>query len=64
MRAGRCICFLAAVLFPFGAATIEIATGKMLRRDYDARSLSVRETGGTWQTTHTGEAFRPQAAGT
>ena len=30
MHTDRYICLLAAVIFPFGAAAIEIATGKML----------------------------------
>jgi hypothetical protein len=30
-------------------AAVEIATGKMLRRNYDARSFYLRESGGKWQ---------------
>jgi len=63
MRSGRFICLLAAVICPFGAAAIEIATGKMLGPGYDARSFYVREGSGTWQKTYTGAMFRPEAAG-
>jgi hypothetical protein len=63
MHTDRCICLLAAVIFPFGAAAIEIATGKMLGPGYETRSFYVREGSGMWQKTYTGKAFRPEAAG-
>jgi hypothetical protein len=45
------------------AFAIEIATGKMLGKGYDARGFYVREGGGPWRKTYAGRQFRPQAAG-
>ncbi len=42
---------------------IEIATGKILGKGYDARAFYVREGRGPWRKTYTGSQFRPQAAG-
>jgi hypothetical protein len=45
------------------AFAIEIATGKMLGKGYDARAFYVREGRGPWRKTYSGRQFRPEAAG-
>jgi hypothetical protein len=55
--------FLSVVMLCSPAFAIEIATGKMLGRDYDPRSFYLREGKGPWRKTYSGSQFRPEAAG-
>lgn len=45
------------------AQAMEIATGVMLGKGYDARSFYTREGAGPWRKTYTGPGYRPEAAG-
>ena len=42
---------------------VEIATGAMLGKGYEARSFYLRDGAGPWKRTYTGSQFRPEAAG-
>ncbi len=42
---------------------VEIATGAMLGKGYEARSFYLRDGAGPWKKTYTGSQFRPEAAG-
>ena len=62
--ANSCKLVLAAVLIFAGpASAIEISTGNMLGKTYDARSFYVRSNNGQWTKTYTGPQFRKEAAG-
>ena len=51
------------LLFGANAGGVEIATGKMLGKGYDARSFYLRGQDGRWTKTYTGNKYRPEAAG-
>jgi hypothetical protein len=54
---------VAAFAFAGQAAAVEIATGKMLGKGYDARSFYLRGKDGRWTKTYAGPEYRPEAAG-
>ena len=57
------IVLLLLLCFGHPAFGLEIATGKMLGREYEPRAFYVREGRGPWRKTYTGMPFRSEAAG-
>src|SRR5579863_3255205 len=55
---------LLTICFTLPSPAVEIATGKMLGKGYEARSFYVREGGAVgWRPTYSGSKYRPEAAG-
>jgi hypothetical protein len=55
---------LLALCFALVCPAVEIATGRMLRKEYEARSFYVRESALVpWRTTYSGSKYRSEAAG-
>ncbi len=54
-----CLCLLLVFGLCQPAFAIEIATGKMLGKGYDARAFYVREGRGLWRKSYSGPRFRP-----